>query len=94
MRPNKSKFTLENTGNYFYYAFKVYANCTFLVAFTIVLQIFAGKIQSFQQDFTQFGISHEGERFPHTNFTLGSSWSIKFATLINRRFLGLKVTSV
>lgn len=33
-----------------------------------------------------------GQRFPHTDFTVGSSWSHKFATLPNRKLLGLKVS--
>ncbi len=57
--------------------------------FTIALGIFAGEIQSFQMESKRSEILHEDERFPHADFTTGSSWTHSPCWTVN-----LKVTSV
>jgi len=53
---------------------------------------FSGLYPIILLESVQTGISHdEGQRFPHTEFTMCSSWSHKFAVWTNRELLGLKV---
>lgn len=49
---------------------------------------FAVKIQ-----FANVIFFSKDERFPHTDFATGSSWSYEFTQLTNRKLLGLKLTT-
>ncbi len=53
--------------------------CTISEKCTVVQLIFIGRIQIFQQESTQFGISCEGKGFLNGDFESGSSWSNKLS---------------
>lgn len=53
--------------------------CEISEKFTVVQLIFIGKIQTFQQESAQLGISCEGKGFLNTDLASGSSWSNKLS---------------